>query len=62
MLESNEVKAEIPGVTNLATTAAFTTAENKIPNFNYLVKKNILRCKNVRNGENILVLLIIISS
>ena len=39
MLKSNEVKDEIPGVTNLATTAAFTTAENKIPNFNDLVKK-----------------------
>ena len=29
MLKSNEVKSEIPGVTNLAKTAAFTTAENK---------------------------------
>ena len=39
MLQSNEVKGEILGVTNLATTAAFTTVENKIPNFNDLVKK-----------------------
>ena len=39
MLKSNEVKDEIAGVTNLATTAAFTTVENKIPNFNDLVKK-----------------------
>ena len=39
MLKSNEFKGEIPGVTNLATIAAFTTVENKIPNFNDLVKK-----------------------
>ena len=39
MLKSSEVKGEIPGVTNLTTTAAFTTVENKIPNFNDLVKK-----------------------
>ena len=39
MLKSNEVKGEIPGVTNLATTAAFAIVENKIPNFNDLVKK-----------------------
>ena len=62
MLKSNEVKGEITGVTNLATTAAFTTVENKIPNIDDLVKKSILTCKNVRNGKNILVLLIIISS
>ena len=51
MLKSNEVKDEIPGVTNLATTAAFTTVENKIPNFNDLLKKNRLWCKNIRNGK-----------
>ena len=28
----NEVKGVIPSLTNLATTAAFTTVENKIPN------------------------------
>ena len=39
MLKSNEVKGEITGVTNLATTAAFTTVENKIPNFDDLVRK-----------------------
>ena len=39
MWKLNEVKGEIPGVTNLATTAAFTTVENKIHNFNDLVKK-----------------------
>ena len=37
--KTNEVKGEIPGITNLATTAVFTTVENEIPNFSYLVKK-----------------------
>ena len=35
----NEVKTEIPSVTGLATTSALTTAENKIPSINNLVKK-----------------------
>ena len=33
----NEVKGEIPRITNLATTAALTTVENKIPNVSNLV-------------------------
>ena len=37
--KTNEVKGEIPGITNLAAAAAFTTVENKIPNFSDLVKK-----------------------
>ena len=35
----NEVKAEIPSVNNLATTAALTGAENKISYVSNLVKK-----------------------
>ena len=35
----NEVKGEIPSITNLATTAALTIVENKIPNVSNLVKK-----------------------
>ena len=34
-----QVKGEIPSITNWATTAAITNAENKIPNFSDLVKK-----------------------
>ena len=62
MLKSNEFKGEIPGVTNLATIAAFTTVENKIPNFNDLVKKTYSDPKMSEMEKNILVLLIIISS
>ena len=35
----NEVSVEIPSITNLVTTAAFTSVENKIPNNSDLVKK-----------------------
>ena len=34
-----EVKSEIPNITNLATTFAFTIVENEIPNVSDLVKK-----------------------
>ena len=40
MPKINEVKGEIPNITNLATTAALTAVENKIPNVSNLVKKN----------------------
>ena len=36
----NEVKAEVPSISNLATTSALTTVENKISNVSNLVKKN----------------------
>ena len=35
----NEVKGERPSITKLATTAALTTVENKVPNVSNLVKK-----------------------
>ena len=35
----NEVKGEIPNITNLVTTTALTAVENKIPNVSNLVKK-----------------------
>ena len=39
MPKINEVKGEIPNITNLATAAALTAVENKIPNVSNLVKK-----------------------
>ena len=53
----NEVKGEMPSITNLATAVAFTTVENKVID---LVKKDRLWYKNNRNKS--LLLLIIISS
>ena len=38
----NEAKSEIPSITNLARTAAFTTVENKIPNVSDIIKKQIM--------------------
>ena len=35
----DEVKAEIPSITDLATTTALTAVENKIPDISNLVKK-----------------------
>ena len=35
----NEAKSEIPSITNLARTVAFTTVENKIPNASDIIKK-----------------------
>ena len=35
----NEVKSEIPSITDLTTTAAITAIENKIPNVSDLVEK-----------------------
>ena len=40
LLKWNEIKGEIPNITNLATTAALTAVENKILNGSNLVKKN----------------------
>ena len=34
-----EIKGKIPSISGLATNAALTTAENKIPNISSLVKK-----------------------
>ena len=36
----NKVTGEIPSITNLSTTIAFTAAENKMPNVSNLVNKN----------------------
>ena len=36
----NEIKEEIPSITNLATTTALTVVENEIPDVSNLVKKN----------------------
>ena len=38
----NEVKGEMPNITNLATSAAFTAAEIKIPNVGNVSQKNRL--------------------
>ena len=44
----NEVKGEIPNITNFATTSALTAVENKIPIVSNLVKKT---CYNTKINE-----------
>ena len=43
----NEVKNEIPSISNLATTSALTSVENKIPSVNNLVKKTDYNAANL---------------
>ena len=50
----------IPNITNLVTTAAFTTVENKIPNVSHLVKKTNYNTK-ISEIEKKLVLIIMIN-
>ena len=38
----NQIKAEIPSISGLATTSPLTAVENKTPNVSNLVKKNSL--------------------
>ena len=45
MLKKNDVKGEIPSISNLTTTAGPTTVENKMPNVSDLVKKQIMMQK-----------------
>ena len=55
----NEVKKEIPSITNLATTTALTAVENKIPNFSNLVQKNWKISENTKISEFEMKLLLI---
>ena len=41
----NEVKGELPNITNLATTTALTAVKNKIPNVSNLIKKPDYNCE-----------------
>ena len=59
--EINLVKCEIPRITNLATTFAPTTIENKIPNVSDLVKKTNYNTKINEIKKKILSTIIVIS-
>ena len=52
----NEVKNEIPSISNLATTSALTSFENKIPSVSNLVKKRIMIQKLVKLKKNLLII------
>ena len=55
----NEVKGEMPSITNVATTAALTTVEKKIPNVGNLVKKLTITQKLMRLKRKLLILIMI---
>ena len=48
----NEVKGEIPNITNLTTSAALTTNKNKISNIRNLVKKLTATQKSMKLKKN----------
>ena len=54
---------DIPSTTNLATTAALTAVENKIPNFSNLVKKKKMTVtqKLMKFKRKLLIMIIVIS-
>ena len=49
----NEVKGELPNITNLATTTALTAVKNKLPNISNLVKKTDYNAKINKIGNKI---------
>ena len=53
----NELKVEIPSITNLNTTAALTTVENKLPNVSNLVKKVTITQKLMKWKRKLLILI-----
>ena len=57
----NEVKGEIPNITNLATTIALTAVKNKIPNVSNLVKKQTIKQKLVKLKIKLLLIMIMIN-
>ena len=54
-----EIESKIPGISNLATKAALTTVENKIPDISSLVKKSDCDRKITEVENNIKKLLIL---
>ena len=55
--KTNEFKVEIPSITNLNTTAALTTVENKLPNVSNLVKKVTITQKLMKWKRKLLILI-----
>ena len=52
-------KGKIPAITNLVTTAALTTVENKIPNVSNLLKKLTITQKLVKFKRKLLIMIMI---
>ena len=52
-------KGKIPAITNLVTTGALTTVENKIPNVSNLLKKLTITQKLVKFKRKLLIMIMI---
>ena len=59
MLKEMKLKVTIPSITKLATTAALTIVENKIPNISNLVKKTGYSTKIIQIEKSITVMIMI---
>ena len=57
--EISEKEVKIPGIGGLATNAALTTVENKIPNISSLVKKQIITQRLLKLKRNLLIIIMI---
>ena len=57
--KTNEVKAEMPSITNLATTPALTAVENKIPDVSKLVKETDYNTKLNEIEKKLLIIVMI---
>ena len=55
----NEVKGEIPSITNLATNTVHTAAENKISNVSNLVKKRTMTQQLMKLKRELLIIIMI---
>ena len=55
----NEVKGELPNITNLATTSALTVVENKMPSVSNLVKKLTIKQKLMKFKRKLLIIIMI---
>ena len=57
----NEVKGEIPSITNLDPTTAYTVVENEIPNVSNLVKKNLTITQKLMKLKKKLLIMFVIN-
>ena len=57
--KNTEIEGKIPSTSGLATNAALMTVENRIPNINRLVKKQIMTQKLLKLKRNLMITIMI---
>ena len=58
-VKTTEIEGKIPSISGLATASAITVVENKIPNINSLVKKQIMTQTLLKLKRNLLIIIMI---